>query len=156
MKTHEKKPYSIEEAETHRGVTCREMKNVDQAAGSATSSVKCTNIYFEKLENNIITDMNEFNRKIELGRNVKIIINKHGFNSNSLQENMKEALKTYELYGKDMDIKEINWRGWQNDLREYLDNPCDRKIIWVVGVEGTEGKSFFQRNVCEEFGYSRV
>ena len=55
-----------------------------------------------------------------------------------------------------MDMEEINWRGWQKDLREYLDKPCNRKIIWVVGKRGNEGKSFFQRNVREEFGYSRV
>ena len=53
-------------------------------------------------------------------------------------------------------MEEIDWRGWQKDLRQYLDKPCNREIIWVVGVEGNEGKSFFQRNVCEEFGYSRV
>ena len=55
-----------------------------------------------------------------------------------------------------MDMKDIKWRGWQMDLRQYLDKPCDRKIIWVVGKEGNEGKSFFQANIKEEFGYSRV
>ena len=52
----------------------------------------------------------------------------------------KDALKAYELYGKNMDMKEIIWRGWQKDLREYLDKKCDRKIIWVVGERGNEGK----------------
>ena len=42
------------------------------------------------------------------------------------------------------------------DLRQYLDKPCNRKIIWVVGEKGNEGKSFFQRNIREEFSYSRV
>ena len=37
-----------------------------------------------------------------------------------------------------------------------MDKPCDRKVIWVVGKEGNEGKSFFQVNIKEEFGYSRV
>ena len=41
--------------------------------------------------------MNELNRKIELGRKLKIIINKRGFNKNALESDMKEALKTYEL-----------------------------------------------------------
>merc|ERR1711954_309938 len=55
-----------------------------------------------------------------------------------------------------MDMKDIEWRGWQKDLRQYLDKPCDRKVIWVVGKEGNEGKSFFQANIREVFGYSRV
>merc|ERR1712112_377639 len=63
---------------------------------------------------------------------------------------------TYELHGKNMDRKDIEWRGWQMDLRQYLDKPCDRKVIWVVGNDGNEGKSFFQENIREEFWYSRV
>ena len=41
-------------------------------------------------------------------------------------------------------------------MRQYLDKPCDRKVMWVVGKERNEGKSFFQANIREEFGYSRV
>ena len=55
-----------------------------------------------------------------------------------------------------MDKKEIIRRGLEKDLREYLDKQCNRKIIWVVGEKGNEGKSFFQRNIREEFAYSRV
>ena len=81
MKRHEKKPYSIykaktylcetcgemknvDEADTHSRVTCGQMKNVDQAVGSVTSSAKCTNINFEKLERNVECEVDEFNRKI--------------------------------------------------------------------------------------------
>ena len=39
-----------------------------------------------------------------------------------------------------MNIENIEWRGWQRDLRQYLDKPCNRKVIWVVGKEGNEGK----------------
>merc|ERR1711954_266614 len=55
-----------------------------------------------------------------------------------------------------MNIEDIEWRVWQMDLRQYLDKPCDRKVIWVVGKEGNEGKLFFQANIREEFGYPRV
>ena len=46
MKCHEKKPYSIDEAETHMSETSGEMKNVDEAEThrNGTSSVKCSNI----------------------------------------------------------------------------------------------------------------
>merc|ERR1711954_344306 len=69
---------------------------------------------------------------------------------------MKEALKTYKLYGKYMDMKDIEWRGGKRDLRQYFDKASDKKVIWAVGKEGNEGKSFFQANIEEEFGYSRV
>ena len=121
------------------------------------SSEKCTNIDLDMLEKNVESYVDEFNRKIELQRYLKIIINKRGFDTHALPENMKEALKTYKLYGKNMEMDEIKWMGWQHNLGEYLDEPCNRKIIWVVCNEENDDEiKLFQRNVCEEFGYSRV
>ena len=112
---------------------------------------------FEELEKNVLCQTAEFNRKIEIGRQLKIIIEKHGLNIHASAENMKDALKAYEHYGKNKNMEEINWRGWQKDLRQYMNYvPCSRKIIWVVGERGNEGKSFFQWNIHEEFGSSKV
>ena len=152
MKTHEKETSEVDMVTRKSGI--KRKIDEDGTNRMEASSEKCMNL--EVLEKNVRSYVDEFNRKIEIGRNLKIIIIKHGFNTHALPENMKEALKTYELYGKNMDMEDIKWRGWQKELREYLDKPCNRKIIWVVGVVGNEGKSFFQRNICEEFGYSRV
>ena len=54
----------------------------------------------EELENEVIHINGEFNRKIELGRYVKLLVDQHGFNENGLDNDMKDALKTYELHGK--------------------------------------------------------
>ena len=152
MKTHEKETSEVDMVTRKSGI--KRKIDEDGTNRMEASSEKCMNL--EVLEKNVWSYVDEFNRKIEIGRNLKLIINKHGFNTHALPENMKEALKTYELYGKNMDMEDIKWRGWQKELREYLDKPCNRKIIWVVGAVGNEGKSFFQRNICEEFGYSRV
>ena len=63
----------------------------------------------EELEKRVFAQMEEFNRKIELGQKLNKIVNKHGFNENIFEwENeLKEALKTYKLYGKTMDMKDI-------------------------------------------------
>ena len=63
-----------------------------------------------KTEDNIVTkwvkkrftheQLEEFNRKIELGRCGKLLVDKHGYNVNGLDNDMKEALKTYELHGE--------------------------------------------------------
>ena len=96
---------NVDEADTHSSVTCGQMKNVDQAGSSVTSSTKCTNLNFEELERNVEFEVDEFNRKIDLGIKLKMIIEKRGFNIHALPENMKEAWKVYELYGEDMDLK---------------------------------------------------
>ena len=129
-----------------------ERGNEDNVATNE-EQISCTD---EELEKRVSAKMKEFNRKIELGQKLNKIMDKHGYNENMLDNDMKEALKTYKLYGKAMDMKNIEWRGWQRDLREYLDKPCDRKVIWIVGTEGNEGKSFFQSNIRKEFGTSRV
>ena len=42
-------------------------------------------------------------------------------------------------------MQDIEWRGWQRDLRQYLEKTCDRKVIWVVGKEENEGDVFFKQ-----------
>ena len=73
------------------------MNNLDEA-GTKPSLMMYKGLNCEKLEKNVEYHVDEFNRKIELGRNLKIIINKRGFNIHALPHDMKEALKTYRLY----------------------------------------------------------
>ena len=60
---------------------------------------------------------------------------------------MQETIDFYEKFGQPMEKRDIQWKGWQQKLRCYLNEKCDRKIFWVVGREGGEGKTFFQRNI---------
>ena len=55
-----------------------------------------------------------------------------------------------------MEERDIQWQRWQQKLYGYLIEKCDRKIFWVIGREGDEGKIFFQKNIQEQFGYERV
>merc|ERR1711954_563193 len=57
-------------------------------------------LYDEELEKRVYDEMEEFNRKIELGRKVKFIIDKHEFKKVGLSHELKDALKTYGLYGE--------------------------------------------------------
>ena len=153
MKRHEEKTGHEDNVVTSRlydGKTENEDNDVTNG-----QKISCSSEKFIGLEKRVIDLNKEFNRKIELGRNLKIIVDKHGFNENIFESDMKEALQTYKLHGKNLDMEDIEWRGWQRDLRQYLDKPCDRKVIWVVGKEGNERKYFFHGNIKEEFGYSR-
>ena len=143
MKRHEEKTGHEDNVVTY-GLNNGETVNEDTII---TNGMKkgCTSENFIGLEKKVIGLNREFNRKIELGRNLKLIVDKYGFNENIFESDMKEALQTYKLHGKNMNIEDIEWRGWQRDLRQYLDKPCDRKVIWVVGKEGNEGKSFTKK-----------
>ena len=109
------------------------------------------------LYNDMTIEMQDFNRKKEMGRKIKEIMeNNANFNENALSKEKKEALEIFNLYGKSSQVVKTNWRGWQQGLRTYLNKPTEREIIWVIGVKGNEGKSFFQERVCDEFGHDKV
>ena len=57
-------------------------------------------LYDEELEKRVYDEMEEFNRKIELGRKVKFILDTNGYNTNGLENELKEALKTFELHSE--------------------------------------------------------
>ena len=65
-------------------------------------------------------------------------------------------MELFEKHGQDNDVKPVEWRPWQYELLKYVNNPTSYGIIWVVGGEGNEGKSFFQAEVEKKYGKHRV
>ena len=61
----------------------------------------------EELEKKVSAQMEEFDRKMELGRNLNKIMNESGYNENGLDNDMMVALKTYELHGKNKEEEDI-------------------------------------------------
>ena len=82
--------------------------NREDNVATETVQKSCTSENFMGLEKEMLADWKQFNRKIELGGEVNKIVNKHGMNETSLSINNKEALKTYKLHGKNMDMEEIS------------------------------------------------
>ena len=67
-----------------------------------------------------------------------------------------ESLELFENQGQVKEIEAVEWRPWQMDILEYVNNPTKRRIIWVVGEKGNEGKTFFQDKIEEQYGRHRV
>ena len=84
------------------------------------------------------------------------IAERRDINTSLLPKDVQEVIEAYEKFGKNIEKRDIQWKGWQQKLRGYLNEKCDRKIFWVVGREGGEGKTFFQKNIQFEFGKERV
>ena len=45
---------------------------------------------------------------------------------------------------------------WQEKVIRFIDNPSERKIYWVIGERGNEGKTFIQKYIHKLFGSRRV
>ena len=133
MKTHEKKTCSID-------VVTEYNSNVNVVA----------------LKNKIVRGVIEYQRKLELGREIKEIVHELNAPIASLDKADMEALELFENRGQVKEIEAVEWRPWQIDMLEYVKNPTKRRIIWVVGEKGNEGKTFFQDKIEEQYGRHRV
>ena len=100
---------------------------------------------YELIRKNMKIDIAESKRKIELDRIMADIAEKDNMNISLLPKEKQEAIEFYEKFGRNIEKRDIQWKGWQQKLRGYLNEKCDRKIFWVVGREGGEGKTFFQK-----------
>ena len=87
--------------------------------GTNEEQISCID---EELEKSVSAQMDEFDRKMELGRYVKLVVDKHGYNVNGLDNDMKEALKTYELHGETKSLIGISLKKITHKAVEDLDN----------------------------------
>jgi hypothetical protein len=136
MKKHERKPQQIDEV-------------TEKVEYNSTLNVTA-------LKNMIVGDINEYQRKLELGREIKEIVQEMKAPTLGLRREHAEALELFENRGHVKEIKPIEWRPWQIELLKYVDSPTSRRIIWVVGKKGNEGKTFFQNQIEEQYGCHRV
>ena len=110
----------------------------------------------EELRKQLIKLENEYQRKLTLGKDIYKMIGEGIASYQALPNDMKEALDTYIEHQEDFrDVGNVELKPWQNELMKYIE-PHDREIIWVVGKDGNEGKSWFQKYVKSVFGTRRV
>merc|ERR1711954_192235 len=112
MKKHDVKTEDIiVTKELHDGKTEDNIVTKELADGKTENNVttngehiRYTDEKFIAVQKRVTAQMEEFDRKMELGRYVKLVVDKNGYNVNGLDNDMKEALKTYKLCGKNMNI----------------------------------------------------
>ena len=106
------------------------------------------------LRNIVAKKLNEFRRKLDLSRELEKIITEDKIMKASLVAEHAEEL--FEKHGQVKDVKPVEWRLWQKGVLEYMNNPIPRRIIWVVGGKGNEGKNFFQGQIIDQYRKHRV
>ena len=108
------------------------------------------------LEKSLLSDNQLYLEKIELGRNISTILDKGTIQEESLTKERKLALDIFRKQEPRCDISAMHLRPWQEEALELCDSPSERQVIWIVGCQGYEGKSWFQNYVEAYFGYQRV
>ena len=64
------------------------------------------------LKNSILSESNEFMRKLELGRVIWKIITEENIMKACLSKENMEALELFEKHGQAKDVKPVVWRPW--------------------------------------------
>ena len=94
--------------------------------------------------------------KLEMGRRAHGALERGIVVEEALPKNRKECLDLYRRSRHPIDLTDIKLRIWQETLLEKIKEPTEREVIWVRGVMGNEGKTWFQKYAQSLFGYSRV
>ena len=109
----------------------------------------------QALRKSIIKDEQEYILKIELGREVYNYIDEANIMQESLSKERQDALNLYIKQKQRLDQENTKLRPWQQSLLEYI-KPTDREVIWVRGIKGNEGKTWFQQFLKERYGWSKA
>ena len=97
----------------------------------------------------------EYKNKLKLGKIIYEEIEEHEISEESLRRDYKEAKELYIKHKKNVDLDNVVLRPWQEALLNHI-KPTNRKVIWVIGRKGNEGKSWFQEYMESKFGWGKV
>ena len=164
MKTHEKSDTSINEAEIRNGI--RRRKKVQEKAHERRELVKkiATEEMFSfeyddfdeyVIKDELLADEEAYKKLIKRGHVVCSTIEEGTVREDSLSRVNREALHVYRKQIPRRDLTDANLRPWQEKLMKEL-IPTDREILWIMGKDGNEGKTWFQKYLEGFYGYSRV
>ena len=120
-------------------------------AGHLSRHMKSHTKTKENILDNIKKDQEHFTKQQETGQVVDELLRNNNIDPRSLRREYSKALEIMNVPDKIADTL----RPWQQQLLEQI-NPSDRNIIWVVGRNGAEGKSWFQKCIVQLFGSHKV
>jgi hypothetical protein len=111
-----------------------------------------TTIDEEELRKSALKINKEYEEKIELGKALYKILNEGVVQEESFPPEWQKALDLYLKQGNQIDHETVVLKPWQIELMKHIDNPSDRKILWVQGEKCGEGKTWFQKYVQSLLG----
>ena len=111
----------------------------------------------EELKKYLIKIENEYQEKLVQGKKIYKMLGEGVVSYQALPREMKEDVDHYMENQADFrDVGNVELKPWQESLLEYVQQPCDREIFWIIGKEGNEGKNWFQKYVKSWLGARRV
>ena len=103
-------------------------------------------------------DNEVYQKNVKIGKQISTLLKSDNIPEKSLSRQNKFCLDLFRAQQPTTDVDKAELRLWQMQLLDVVsvDEMNDRKIIWVVGKEGNEGKSWFQSYLQSLHGEHRV
>ena len=104
------------------------------------------------------SDNEVYQKNVKIGEQISILLKSENIPEMSLSKQNKFCLDLFRAQKPTIDVENTELRLWQDQLLDIIeDNQMDdRKIIWVIGREGNEGKSWFQSYIQSLYGSNRA
>ena len=111
-----------------------------------------------KLKFELQRDNEVYQKNVKIGEQISILLKSENIPEMSLSKQNKFCLDLFRAQKPTIDVENTELRLWQDQLLDIIeDNQMDdRKIIWVIGREGNEGKSWFQSYIQSLYGSNRA
>lgn len=102
---------------------------------------------------NLQNDQHKFEKEIETGKIVKNAIISKLVDPRSVRKEYRNAIQYHKTDDATYSVPAL--KPWQEQLLEEL-KPSERKIYWIVGKQGSEGKSWFGKFLLKTIGRHKV
>ena len=140
-----------------KGVLNILVKSVEQTTpDNAPSTEKVIMNKTTGIEAELIHDSDIFDENVQLGGKISDIITTGRVKEESLSKKNKYCLELFRKHSVIINVKDVVLKPWQKMLMGAIEKPDFRTVIWILGPNGNEGKSWFQNYVESLYGYERV
>ena len=104
----------------------------------------------------LLNSKETYTKNIAQGQRISEMVASEHIPIDSLLKKDRHCLDLYMNNRPRIDISSATLKKWQQQAFEMLTEPSDREVIWIIGKQGNEGKTWFQAYVESYFGYARV
>ena len=112
----------------------------------------------QTLEFELKRNYETYKHNVKMREQISSIIAKENILEDSLTKQHKFCLELFRAQRPAVDVKSAELRLWQYQLLDIVTEGQmnDRKIVWIKGADGNEGKSCFQSYLQSFYGSHRV
>ena len=108
------------------------------------------------LDDVLEADQDLYYKKVEMGQHIYNSIISDEIDQITLSPENENALMLYTKHRQVINVENVVLKPWQQKAMELLQSPSERKVIWIRGQHGNEGKTWFQAYAQSLLGFQNV